>query len=194
MNSLSPMRKKILDYIGEFTQDNGYPPSVREICAAVNLRSPSTVHSHLRILQEQGYLEKTDNKTRAISLNNHSSFVKSVPILGVVTAGVPILMQEDICGYIPYDYRSGEYFALRVRGESMIGAGIMDGDAVIVRKQETAENHTIVVAMLEDEATVKRLERKGGHVRLLPENPAFEPIDGDECTILGIVAAVFREY
>lgn len=194
MKPLSPMRKKILDYIGEFTQDNGYPPSVREICAAVNLRSPSTVHSHLHILQEQGYLEKTDNKTRAISLNNHSSFVKSVPILGVVTAGVPILMQEDICGYIPYDYRSGEYFALRVRGESMIGAGIMDGDAVIVRKQETAENHAIVVAMLEDEATVKRLERKNGHVRLLPENPDFEPINGDECTIIGIVAAVFRKY
>lgn len=194
MKALSPMRQKILDFIADFSGDTGYPPSVREICAAVDLRSPSTVHSHLKILQDEGYLDKCDNTTRSITLKNHGSYIKSVPILGVVTAGVPILMQEDICGYIPYDYRSGEYFALRVRGESMIGAGIMDGDAVIVRKQETAENHAIVVAMLEDEATVKRLLRKGGHVWLMPENPDFEPIDGDECTLLGIVSAVFRKY
>ena len=148
MKQLSPMRQKILDYISAYTDDNGYPPSVREICQAVGLRSPSTVHSHLKILQDAGLLEKGEGKTRSITLKNHSSGVKKIPILGVVTAGLPILMQEDILGYIPFEYHVGEYFALRVRGDSMIGAGILEGDAVIVRRQETADNHAIVVATL----------------------------------------------
>ena len=113
---------------------------------------------------------------------------------GTVTAGQPILMQEDILGYIPFEYHSGEYFALRVRGDSMIGAGILDGDDVIVRRQDTADQKAIVVAMLEDEATVKRLDKSNGHVRLLPENPAYEPIDGDDAQILGLVVAVYRQY
>ena len=194
MKQLSPMRQKILDYISAYTDDNGYPPSVREICQAVGLRSPSTVHSHLKILQDAGLLEKGEGKTRSITLKNHSSGVKKIPILGVVTAGLPILMQEDILGYIPFEYHVGEYFALRVRGDSMIGAGILEGDAVIVRRQETADNHAIVVAMLEDEATVKRLLLKKGQVWLMPENPEYEPIDGDGCTILGKVVAVVRRY
>ena len=194
MKQLSPMRQKILDYISAYTDDNGYPPSVREICQAVGLRSPSTVHSHLKILQDAGLLEKGEGKTRSITLKNHSSGVKKIPILGVVTAGLPILMQEDILGYIPFEYHVGEYFALRVRGDSMIGAGILEGDAVIVRRQETADNHAIVVAMLEDEATVKRLLLKKGQVWLMPENPAYEPIDGSQASILGLVVAVYREY
>ena len=194
MKQLSPMRQKILDYISAYTDDNGYPPSVREICQAVGLRSPSTVHSHLKILQDAALLEKGEGKTRSITLKNHSSGVKKIPILGVVTAGLPILMQEDILGYIPFEYHVGEYFALRVRGDSMIGAGILEGDAVIVRRQETADNHAIVVAMLEDEATVKRLLLKKGQVWLMPENPAYDPIDGSQASILGLVVAVYREY
>lgn len=194
MKQLSPMRQKILDYISAYTDDNGYPPSVREICQAVGLRSPSTVHSHLKILQDAGLLEKGEGKTRSITLKNHSSGVKKIPILGVVTAGLPILMQEDILGYIPFEYHAGEYFALRVRGDSMIGAGILEGDAVIVRRQETADNHAIVVAMLEDEATVKRLLLKKGQVWLMPENPTYDPIDGSQASILGLVVAVYREY
>ena len=194
MKQLSPMRQKILDYISAYTDDNGYPPSVREICQAVGLRSPSTDHSHLKILQDAGLLEKGEGKTRSITLKNHSSGVKKIPILGVVTAGLPILMQEDILGYIPFEYHAGEYFALRVRGDSMIGAGILEGDAVIVRRQETADNHAIVVAMLEDEATVKRLLLKKGQVWLMPENPAYDPIDGSQASILGLVVAVYREY
>ena len=173
MKKLSPMRQKILDYISRYTDENGYPPAVREICQAVGLRSPSTVHSHLKILQEGGFLDKGEGRTRSITLKNHPTGVKKIPVLGVVTAGQPILMQEDILGYIPFEYHSGEYFALRVRGDSMIGAGILDGDDVIVRRQDTADQKAIVVAMLEDEATVKRLDKSNGHVRLLPEIPAY---------------------
>lgn len=188
------MRQKILDYISSFTAENGYPPSVREICQAVDLRSPSTVHSHLKILQEGGWLEKDDRKTRAITLKNQPSPVARIPILGVVTAGQPILMQEDIQGYLPYEHTSGEYFALRVKGDSMMGAGILNGDAVIVRRQDSADNRDIVVAMLEDEATVKRLKLDHGKVTLMPENPAYSPIDGTYASILGLVVAVWREY
>ena len=176
MKILSPMRQKIMDYISKYTDENGYPPSVREICQAVGLRSPSTVHTHLKILQEAGLLDKDQGKTRAITLKSHAPGVKKIPVLGVVTAGQPILMQQDILGYIPFEYQSGEYFALRVRGDSMVGAGILDGDAVVVRRQDTADNRAIVVAMLEDEATVKRLRRVKGHVRLMPENPALSLI------------------
>ena len=194
MKKLSPMRQKILDYISRYTDENGYPPAVREICQAVGLRSPSTVHSHLKILQEGGFLDKGEGRTRSITLKNHPTGVKKIPVLGVVTAGQPILMQEDILGYIPFEYHSGEYFALRVRGDSMVGAGILDGDDVIVRRQDTADQKAIVVAMLEDEATVKRLDKSNGHVRLLPETPAYEPIDGDDAQILGLVVAVYRQY
>ena len=194
MKILSPMRQKIMDYISKYTDENGYPPSVREICQAVGLRSPSTVHTHLKILQEAGLLDKDQGKTRAITLKSHAPGVKKIPVLGVVTAGQPILMQQDILGYIPFEYQSGEYFALRVRGDSMVGAGILDGDAVVVRRQDTADNRANVVAMLEDEATVKRLRRVKGHVRLMPENPAYQPIDGDKAQILGLVVAVYREY
>ncbi|MCI5615493.1 MAG: transcriptional repressor LexA [Clostridia bacterium] len=194
MNQLSPMRQRILDYVTAFTRENGYPPTVREICDAVGLRSPSTVHSHLKILQEGGFLEKSDHKTRALSVRGGAGAAfRSVPILGTVTAGVPILAQEDTLGYVPYDGpEQGEMFALRVRGESMIGAGILDGDIVLVRRQNTALSGQIVVALLEDEATVKRLRLAPDGVWLMPENPAFSPIDGRECMILGLVVSLYR--
>lgn len=194
MNKLSPMRQRILDYVTAFTRENGYPPTVREICDAVGLRSPSTVHSHLKILQDGGYLEKGEHKTRAISVRGGSGTAfRSVPVLGTVTAGLPILAQEDTLGYVLYDGpEQGEMFALQVRGESMIGAGILDGDIVLVRRQNTAISGQIVVALLGDEATVKRLRLAKDGVWLLPENPAFDPIDGRECTILGLVISLYR--
>lgn len=193
MNKLSPMRQRILDYVTSFTRENGYPPTVREICEAVGLRSPSTVHSHLKILEEGGFLERDTRKTRAISVKGSASAFRSVPILGTVTAGLPILAQEDTLGYVPYDGpEQGEMFALQVRGESMIGAGILDGDVVLVRRQSTALSGQIVVALLGDEATVKRLRLSQGGVWLMPENPAFDPIDGRECAILGLVISLYR--
>ena len=192
MKTLTPIRKEILNYLQSFTRENGYPPSIREICQAVGLRSPSTVHSHIKVLREGGYLDKGDRKTRAISIRNRAEY-QEVPILGRVTAGLPILAQEEISGYAPYTgSASGPLFALSVRGDSMVGAAILDGDVVIVRNQPDAVNGQIVVALLGDEATVKRLWRRDGKVLLMPENPAYAPIDGSECSILGIVVAVYR--
>ena len=192
MTKLSPMRQSILNFIEEYTVENGYPPSVREICAAVGLRSPSTVHSHIRILQEEGYLNKGEKSSRSLSLKNKPAF-QSVPILGQVTAGLPILAQQEVEGYVPYlGGSSGEMFALRVRGDSMINAHILDGDIVVVRRQQTAQDGEIVVALLEDEATVKRLRRGRNQVWLMLENPDYDPIDGNECSILGRVVSVCR--
>lgn len=194
MNQLSPMRQRILEFVTESTRTNGYPPTIREICDAVGLRSPSTVHSHLKILQEGGYLEKSEHKTRALQVKSSGgSAFRSIPVLGTVTAGLPILAQEDTLGYVPYDGpEQGEMFALQVRGESMVGAGILDGDIVLVRRQNTALSGQIVVALLEDEATVKRLRLARDGVWLLPENPAFDPIDGNHCQILGLVVSLYR--
>ena len=192
MTKLSPMRQSILNFIEEYTVENGYPPSVREICAAVGLRSPSTVHSHIRILQEEGYLNKGEKSSRSLSLKNKPA-VQSVPILGTVTAGLPILAQQEVEGYVPYlGGSSGEMFALRVRGDSMINAHILDGDIVVVRRQQTAQDGEIVVALLEEEATVKRLRRGKNQIWLMPENPDYDPIDGNECSILGRVVSVCR--
>lgn len=192
MKKLSPMRLKILEYVNDFSRENGYPPTVREICSAVGLRSPSTVHSHLKILQEGGYLNKDDRKTRAITVSGSVSF-GGVPLLGTVTAGAPILAQQELIKYIPFDGNTGEHFALYVKGDSMIDAAILDGDIVIVRQQATALNGQIVVAMLEDEATVKRLKiTKDGAIWLMPENENYSPIDGTGCVILGLVTAIYR--
>jgi len=192
MSKLSPMRQAILSFIEEYTVENGYPPSVREICAAVGLQRPSTVHAHIRILQEEGYLSKGEKSSRSLSLKNKPAF-QSVPILGTVTAGLPILAQQEVEGYVPYlGGSSGEMFALRVRGDSMINAHILDGDIVVVRRQQTAQDGEIVVALLEEEATVKRLRRGKNQVWLMPENPDYDPIDGNECSILGRVVSVCR--
>ena len=182
----------ILDYVNHFIQENGYAPSVREIGAAVGLRSTASVSYHLQQLQQKGLLQAPDakGKKRAIVTSVRPG---QIPVVGVVTAGMPILAIENQEGTMAWD-GDPNCFALRVRGESMIGAGILDGDRVIVRPQQTANDGQIVVARIGDEATVKRLSRRNGEIWLLPENPAFPPIDGSEAEIIGIVKALCREY
>lgn len=197
MKKLSEKQKRILEYIAEATAAQGYPPSVREIGKHVGLSSSSSVHAQLIKLREKGYLEKDDHKTRALVVKGAAASVPQVPILGQVTAGMPILAVEDIEGYLPYEQASGygEYFALRIKGDSMIGAGILNGDYIIVRQQNTATPGQIVVAMIEDEATCKTLRiEDDGHVWLMPENPDYSPIDGEGAVILGVVTALHRDY
>ena len=196
MAELSSMQQKIYAYIADCIQRQGYPPSVREIGEAVGLKSPSTVHFHLKHLEEAGVISKGSGKGRAITLTAPAVPEDKVPIVGNVAAGSPILAEECIEDYLTFDTggRSGEYFALRVRGESMLNAGILPGDLVVVQRKETARNGEIVVAMIEDEATVKTYSRQNGHVWLLPENDAYEPIDGTYAQILGKVVAVVRRY
>ena len=196
MAELSHMQQKIYDYIVSCIREQGYPPSVREIGEAVGLKSPSTVHFHLKHLEEAGVIEKGAGKGRAIALTEPEVPEDRVPIVGNVAAGSPILAEECIEDYLTFDTggRSGEYFALRVRGESMLNAGILPGDLVVVRRQQTCNNGEIVVAMIDDEATVKRFSRQNGRVWLLPENEAYAPIDGTYAQILGKVSAVVRRY
>lgn len=194
MSKGSVKQQQILEFIEKFTRENKYPPSVREIGDAVGLRSPSTVHTHLKALKEKGALRKDDRKTRALSIPGIDLTASGVPILGKVTAGMPILAFEEDRGAIAYQPQgAGEFFALEVQGDSMNGIGILDGDYVIVRKQPTARNGQVVVALLEDEATVKRLKREDGEIWLLPENPEYQPIFADGCSILGVVESVIRE-
>ena len=182
----------ILDYVNQFVRENGYAPSVREIGAAVGLRSTASVSYHLQQLQTKGALLSPEGKgkKRAVVTAVRPG---QIPVVGVVTAGLPILAVENMEGTMAWEGEPS-CFALRVRGESMINAGILDGDKVVVRPQETADDGQIVVARIGDEATVKRLSRRDGQVWLLPENPAFEPIDGSEAQIIGLVKAVYREY
>lgn len=205
MAKLTPKQQQIYDYIVTFTGQHGYPPSVREIGAAVGLKSPSTVHFHMKGLEQAGVIVKAEGKTRAISLPNaplggvaeeSDPRANQVPILGSVAAGSPILAQECIEDYLTFDTDglSGEHFALKVRGESMLNAGILPGDLVVVHRQQDAHNGEIVVALFEDEATVKTLSRRDGRTWLLPENPAYEPIDGTYAEIIGKVVAVVRRY
>ena len=196
MAELSHMQQRIYDYIVSCIREQGYPPSVREIGEAVGLKSPSTVHFHLKHLEEAGVIEKGAGKGRAIALTEPEVPEDRVPIVGNVAAGSPILAEECIEDYLTFDTggRSGEYFALRVRGESMLNAGILPGDLVVVRRQQTCNNGEIVVAMIDDEATVKRFSRQNGRVWLLPENEAYAPIDGTYAQILGKGSAVVRRY
>ena len=184
--------QEILDFVNAFVQENGYAPSVREIGSAVGLHSTASVSYHLQQLQEKGLLSGAEEKgrKRAIATTQRPG---QIPVIGVVTAGLPILAVENREGTMAWDGDPG-CFALRVRGDSMIGAGILEGDKVVVRPQQTAENGQIVVARIGDEATVKRLSRRGGEVWLLPENENYAPIDGREAEIIGIVKAVQREY
>ena len=192
MGRKSNKREEILHFLTQFVAENGYAPSVREICAAVGLQSTATVHYHLNALRDAGQIEMDEMKKRTITLSDcHRA--DRIPVIGVVTAGVPILAVENIEGYLPWDGEAG-CFALRVRGDSMVGAGILDGDRVVVRPQQTATNGEIVVALLEDSATVKRFQKSGGQVWLLPENPDYAPIDGSHAQILGKVKAVIRTY
>ena len=182
----------ILDFVNEFIRENGFAPSVREIGAAVGLSSTASVSYHLQQLQDKGMLVAPDakGKKRAIVTTQR---VGQIPVIGVVTAGMPILAVENREGTMAWD-GDPKCFALRVRGDSMIGAGILSGDKVVVRPQQTADDGQIVVAMIDDEATVKRLSRKNGEIWLLPENPDYPPIDGSNAQIVGLVKAVVREY
>ncbi len=183
---------EILRYVNQFILENGYAPSVREIGAAVDLRSTASVSYHLKMLQQRGLIQLPDRKgmKRAIFTGVRPG---QIPVVGVVTAGIPILAVENQEGTLAWDGEPG-CFALRVRGDSMIGAAILDGDMVVVRPQPTANDGQIVVARIGDEATVKRLQRRNGEVWLMPENDAYEPIDGSEAELIGLVKAVIREY
>lgn len=192
-------QEEILNYIKSHSDEHGYPPTVREICAGVGLKSPSTVHGHIKRLMDKGLLEKSPLKTRALkvveTLSPPPSEYMEVPVLGRVAAGVPILAQQDIERTIPLpmDFaRNGEVFMLRVSGDSMRDAGILNGDFVIVREQPTAENGEIVVAIIEEEATVKNFYRENGHFRLQPQNEFYEPIIVDSLDIAGKVIGIFR--
>lgn len=181
----------IMDYVNQFIQENGYSPSVREIGAAVGLRSTASVSYHLQALQEKGLIQAPGAKGRKRALVTGSR-PGQIPVIGVVTAGLPILAVENQEGTIPWT--EAGCFALRVRGDSMVGAGILEGDKVIVRPQQSADNGQIVVARIDDEATVKRLLRRNGQVWLMPENDNYSPIDGTHAEIIGVVKGVVREY
>lgn len=183
--------EEIMNFVNEFVQEHGYSPSVREIGEAVGLRSTASVSYHLQALQAKGILGAAGQKgrKRAIAAGARPG---QIPIVGVVTAGLPILAVENQEGTMPWD--DPGCFALRVRGDSMLGAGILSGDKVVVRPQQTADDGQIVVARIGDEATVKRLRRRHGEIWLMPENEAYPPIDGTQAEIIGIVKAVVREY
>ena len=182
----------ILEFVNQFIQENGYAPSVREIGAAVGLRSTASVSYQLQQLQQKGLLLAPGGKGRKRAIVT-AQRPGQIPVVGVVTAGVPILAVENQEGTMHWE-GDPSCFALRVRGDSMIGAGILSGDLVVVRPQQSADDGQIVVARIGDEATVKRLSRKNGQIWLMPENDAYEPIDGSQAELVGLVKAVVREY
>ena len=199
---ISDKQREILEYIKEEILSKGYPPAVREICEAVHLKSTSSVHSHLETLEKNGYIRRDPTKPRAIEIldddfNLTRREVVNVPMIGQVAAGEPILATEHIENYfpIPAEYiPNKETFMLKVKGESMINAGIFDGDNILVKQQPDAENGDIVVALVDDSATVKTFYKENGHYRLQPENDTMDPIIVDECSILGKVFGVFRIF
>lgn len=195
-------QREILEYIKNAILNKGYPPAVREICEAVHLKSTSSVHSHLEALEKNGYIRRDPTKPRAIEIMDENfnltrREVVNVPVIGSVAAGQPILAVENIESYFPFPadlIPNHETFMLKVKGESMINAGIFAGDKVLVQKQQTAENGEIVVALVEDSATVKTFYKEEDHIRLQPENDAYDPIIVPDCTILGKVFGVFRLF
>ena len=197
---LTDKQEQILEYLKECILKKGYPPAVREICDAVNLKSTSSVHSHLETLEKKGYIRRDPTKPRAIEICDESfqmvrTEMVSIPVLGNVAAGTPIFAEQNIetSFPVPADYiPKGESFALRVRGDSMINAGIFHGDQIFVNVCNTAKNGDIVVALIDDSATVKTFYKENGHIRLQPENDSMEPIIVDDCVILGKVFGVFR--
>ncbi|SKB70874.1 repressor LexA [Lachnospiraceae bacterium] len=201
---ISPKQQEILEYIKNQILDRGFPPSVREICAAVNLKSTSSVHSHLETLEKNGYIRRDPTKPRTIEILDESfemvrKEMTSIPIIGQVAAGQPILAEQNVDGYfpLPTDFLpagsgASDSFVLRVKGTSMINIGIMDGDFVFVRECSTAKNGDVIVAMVDDSATVKTFYKEKDKIRLQPENDTMEPIIVKDCKILGKVFAVFR--
>lgn len=199
-NDLTKKEKLVFDYLVKAINENGYAPSVRDIGASLGIKSTSSVHLYLHNLESKGFIEQDAGKKRTIRLC--APYVKAfgrVPLLGAITAGTPILAVENFDGYVDLPWNDSKYsnddlFALKVRGESMVDAGILDGDVVIVRHTAYADNGQIVVALIEDEATVKTFYREGGHFRLQPENKTMEPIIVDDVSLLGTVIASFRQY
>lgn len=193
MDCLTESQKKVFDFLRK-QAPTGVPPSVREICAATGLRSTSTVHAHLKTLERLGYIRRDAGHNRSIRIEGTMDTAQ-VPILGRVTAGKPILAVEDVEGYLPFPERDGkDLFALHVSGLSMRDAGILDGDYVVAEQTPRADNGDVVVAMIDEEATVKRFFQEKDRVRLQPENPDFEPIYSDHASVLGKVVAVIRYY
>ena len=199
---ISAKQSEILEYIKEEILNKGYPPAVREICNAVHLKSTSSVHSHLETLEKNGYIRRDPTKPRAIEIvddnfNITRKEMRNIPIIGDVAAGQPIFAEQNISGYFPIladELPSGNLFMLNVRGESMFNIGIHDGDKVIVREASTAKNGDIVVALVDDSATVKTYYKEDGRYRLQPENDTMDPIYVDHVQILGIVIGLFRLY
>lgn len=195
MKGLTQSQAKILEFLKERLSITSVPPSVREICSAVGLKSTSSVQNNLNVLEELGYIQRDPMLKRSIRIMGQAENVHHVPLLGTVTAGMPILAVEQIETYLPYSgYVSSDkpLFALRVKGESMINAGIFDGDIIFAEQTPVARNGEIVVALIEDEATVKTFYKENGHFRLQPENDTYEPIIVPEVAILGKVVAVLR--
>lgn len=199
---ISAKQLEILEYIKSQILERGFPPSVRDICEAVHLKSTSSVHSHLETLEKNGYIRRDPTKPRAIeilddSFNLMRREVVNVPIVGRVAAGEPILAEQNIENYFPIPMEfmpNNQTFMLQVRGESMINAGILDGDYVLVEERQTARNGEMIVALIEDGATVKTFYREEGVIRLQPENDTMDPIIVTDCTILGKVIGVFRFF
>ena len=199
---ISEKQREILEYIKQEILQRGYPPAVREICEAVNLKSTSSVHSHLETLEKNGFIRRDPTKPRAIEIldddfNLTRREVVNVPVVGQVAAGEPILAEQNIQDYfpIPVEYMpNAETFMLKVKGESMIGAGIFSGDTVLVQRQSDARNGDMVVALVDDSATVKTFYKEEGHYRLQPENDTMDPIIVDHCEVLGKVFGVFRFF
>ena len=195
MNNLSKTQNAIFEYIKNKISQTGVAPSVREIAAAVGLRSTSSVQYNLNILEESGFIKRDANLKRTIRLAGGAENIRHVPVIGTVTAGVPILATQQIEEYVAISGVTGEnLFALHVKGDSMINAGILDGDIVIVNQTPVADNGEIVVALIDDEATVKRFFKEDEHIRLQPENDKYPPIIVDECSVLGKVITLIRSY
>ena len=194
--ALTDKQKRVYDFLLRYIDENGYPPTVRDVCAALHYGSTATVQNYLDSLERKGYIERGGQKNRSITITAKREFSEFVPDIGVVTAGQPITAIENIDGYFPLQkgYFEGDtHFILSVRGESMIDAGIYDGDKIIVNEASACRNGDIIVALVEDEATVKRYYRENGHVRLQPENTSMEPIIVPDIQVLGKVVGLFRK-
>lgn len=201
MNELKDKQKEIYEFLVSFTENKGYPPSVREICEAVKLKSTSTVHGHLKRLEQKGLIKRDPTKPRALELTNelnHRKELLNIPVVGKVTAGCPILATENIeeTFTLPISFikHNSELFMLKVSGDSMIKAGINDGDYAIIEKSPTAYNGDIVVALIGEEATIKTFYKEENKIRLQPENDRLDPIIVDNCSILGKLVGIFRAY
>ncbi len=200
IRQLTLKQEKILDFIKESIKESGFPPTVREIGEKFNI-TVKGAYDHVKAIEKKGYIKTEQNKSRAIVVLNEEEEVPvdaiNIPLLGRIAAGSPILAEENIEEYLSFPksmFKSGEYFALNVKGDSMIDGGIYDGDVAIIKKQNTANNGEVIAALLTDEATLKRFKMTGNKVQLLPDNPAYEPIVAENVAILGKLIALFRKY